>query len=81
MMRLPVDEWATLEGELGAHIPVFDFLWWARCNVEFDNKTEFADQSGAWEQVYCEMRVENIICAGVENVDQVPCLSLWRSVF
>jgi hypothetical protein len=66
-----VADGAVEQDELGADIPVLDYMWHLRCTAEFDADDAYDTRAGAWRRAYAEMRVENFLCAGLENIDRV----------
>jgi len=77
-MTLPADEWHKTELSLGGVAPAMDLFWFSRCQLDFNAEDDITACKGMWKQIYCELRFQKHLRAGVDHVLESE-MRLWDS--
>jgi Ca2+-binding EF-hand superfamily protein len=77
VQRLPAEEWHKMEYSLSGISAAMDVFWFTRCQAENQEvEDEYDGCQGMWKQMYCELRFQKHLRAGVNNLGDEE-LHLW----
>jgi len=75
-MDLPALTWHKMQSKLSGVDAAMDVFWYTRCKEEFDAEDAFSVCQGMWKQIYCELRFQKHLRAGLESINESE-LALW----